>query len=111
MTASSLSFQDLSLRERCSYSEFFWSVFSHIWTEYGEISVRMGEKRTRKTPNTDTFHAVSRFLIYELLSPKANEETFGETNQKALLRRSERILGTLKKYIIHENSLQLYLIL
>ena len=56
----------------------------------------------------DTFHAVSRFLIYELLFPKANEETFGETNQKALLRRSERILGPLKKYIIHENSLQLY---
>ena len=27
----------LSLREKCPYSEFFWSVFSCIWTEYGEM--------------------------------------------------------------------------
>ena len=26
-----------TLREKCPYSEFFWSVFSRIWTEYGEI--------------------------------------------------------------------------
>ena len=25
-----------SLRKKCPYSEFFWSVFSHIWTEYGD---------------------------------------------------------------------------
>ena len=24
-------------REKCPYSEFFWPVFSRIWTEYGEI--------------------------------------------------------------------------
>ena len=24
----------LTLHEKCPYSEFFWSVFSHIWTEY-----------------------------------------------------------------------------
>ena len=44
------------LREKCLYSEFFWSVFSHIHTEYGEI-------RTRKTLNMDTFHAVQCLLI------------------------------------------------
>ena len=26
-----------SLREKCPYSELFWSAFSRIWTEYGEI--------------------------------------------------------------------------
>ena len=26
-----------SLREKCPYSELFWSVFSRIETEYGEI--------------------------------------------------------------------------
>ena len=26
-----------TLREKCPYSEFFWSVISRIWTEYGEI--------------------------------------------------------------------------
>ena len=27
----------VTLREKCPYSEFFWSVFSRIRTEYGEI--------------------------------------------------------------------------
>ena len=48
------------LRKKCPYSEFFWSVFFRILTEYGEIlsislySVRMGKMRTRKSPNTDS---------------------------------------------------------
>ena len=40
------------LRKKYPYSEFFWYAFSHSRTDYGQI-------RTRKTPNTDTFHAVS----------------------------------------------------
>ena len=41
--------EEQSLRKTCPYSELFWSVFSHIRTEYGEMrsispySVRMGE--------------------------------------------------------------------
>ena len=27
----------LKLFEKCTYSEFFWSLFSRIWTEYSEI--------------------------------------------------------------------------
>ena len=31
-----------ALREKCPYSEFFWSIFSCIGTEYGEIrSIKM----------------------------------------------------------------------
>ena len=43
-----------SLRKKCPYSEFFWSVFSHVRTEYGEIlrlspySVRMRENKDKK---------------------------------------------------------------
>ena len=37
--------QTLTLREKCPYSELFWSAFSRI--------------RTRTTSNTDTFYAVS----------------------------------------------------
>ena len=43
-----------SLREKCPYSEFFWSVFSRIPTEYGEILrispywVRMRENAYQK---------------------------------------------------------------
>ena len=39
--------QSKSLREKCLYSELFWSAFSHFRTEFGEIlrpnSVRMWE--------------------------------------------------------------------
>ena len=51
----------MSLREKCSYSELFWSVFSRIRTEYGEIlriQYECRKMRTRIIPNTDTFYAV-----------------------------------------------------
>ena len=41
-------FRLISLYEKCSYSEFFWSVFSRIQSECGKIW-------TRKTPNTALF--------------------------------------------------------
>ena len=50
------------LHKKCPYAEFFWSVFSCIRTENGEtrrISSDVGRMRTRKTPNMDTFYAVS----------------------------------------------------
>ena len=38
---------DIPLREKCPYSELFWSAFSRIRTEYGEIrsagEIRMQE--------------------------------------------------------------------
>ena len=51
----------ISLCKKCPYSELFWSAFSRIRTEYGEIlriQSECGKIRTRITPNTDTFHAV-----------------------------------------------------
>ena len=55
--------QEISLHEKCPYSEFFWLVFSRIRTEYREIPrispdlVQIRENTEQKTPNTDTFHA------------------------------------------------------
>ena len=40
------------VREKCPYWELFWSAFSRIRTEYGEI------RSTRITPNTDTVYTV-----------------------------------------------------
>ena len=57
----------ISLRENCLYLEFFWSVFSRIWTEYGislRIQSKCGKIRTRKSSNTDTFHAVESLNMY-----------------------------------------------
>ena len=54
-----------SLRKNCPYSEIFWSVFSRIRPEYGDllridllIQSECGKIWTGKSPNTDTFHAV-----------------------------------------------------
>ena len=52
-----------TLREKCPYSQFFYSVFSRIRTEYEIYSANLRIQseywkiRTRKTPNTDTFYA------------------------------------------------------
>ena len=43
-----------AVREKCPYSELFWSAFSRVQTKYGEIL----KIRTRITPNTDSFYAV-----------------------------------------------------
>ena len=52
----------LSLREKCPYSESFWSAFSRIGTEYGErrdtpyLSVfSPNAGKCRITSNTDTY--------------------------------------------------------
>ena len=53
---------------------FFWSVFSRIRTEYGEILVSLciqsecGKIRTRKNLYLDTFHAVSSYLHFYILN-------------------------------------------
>ena len=56
----------VNTREKCMYSELFWSGFSSVRTEYGEIRIvslcirsECGKMRTRITPNMDTFYAVS----------------------------------------------------
>ena len=49
---TSLVFSIYVLREKYPYSELFWSVFSHIWTEYGEI-IRVSPYSVRMRENTD----------------------------------------------------------
>ena len=56
----------------------FWSAFPRIRTEYGDLLVNLRiqsecrEKRTRKTPNTDTFYAmkidVTEVYLLQMLS-------------------------------------------
>ena len=41
-----------TLREKCLYSELFWSAFSSIWTEYGEI-LRISPYSVRMRENAD----------------------------------------------------------
>ena len=61
-----------ALREKFPYLEFFSSVFSHNWTEYGEIRrirpmySEWGKIRSIKTPNMITFHAVLSFAFFSI---------------------------------------------
>ena len=67
-----------TLREKCLYSEFFWSVFPHIRTEYGKIrriQSECGKIRSRKTPNTDTFHTIQALLLPKTISIKCIDVT------------------------------------
>ena len=56
---------NISLRKKCQYSEFFWSVFSRIWTEYGEIR-SISEKKILSFPrNFDYFTDTMRYYVKE----------------------------------------------
>ena len=49
--------------EKCPYSEFFWSAFSHIRAGYGDLlhkfpsSVQMQENTNKKKLRITTFYA------------------------------------------------------
>ena len=51
----------MTLGKKCPYSELFWSVFSRIWTEYGEIlhmspySVQIMENMDQSNSKYKTF--------------------------------------------------------
>ena len=55
----------IALREKCPYSELFWSVFSRILTEYGEIQsispdlVQMRENMRQNNSKYGPFFSVS----------------------------------------------------
>ena len=60
--------KSFALREKCSYSELFWSVFSRIRTEYREIlpispySVRMRENTYQNNSKYGhVLHSVEEF--------------------------------------------------
>ena len=65
-----------SLREKCSYSEFLWSVFSLIRAEYGEIprmspySVRIRENTNQKNSEYGHFSrrasCIQKYFLYVL---------------------------------------------
>ena len=56
---------NISLRKKCQYSEFFWSVFSRIWTEYGDIR-SISEKKILSFPKYfDYFTDTTRYYVKE----------------------------------------------
>ena len=64
-----INFENETLRIKCLNTEFFWSLFSRIWTKYRDLrgkspySVKIRERSDRKTPYLDSFHPVK--LRYE----------------------------------------------
>ena len=61
------------LREKCRYSEFFWSVFCRIRTEYGEMRsislylIQMRENRNQNNSRYGHFLRGVRKHLYKLI--------------------------------------------
>ena len=72
-------FLSYSLRKKRSCSELFWSVFSHIPTEYGEIrsistfSVRMRENADQDNSEYGHFSRSDSIGIWDHMSPRFAE--------------------------------------
>ena len=67
-----ISLFQITLREKCPYSRFFWSVFSCLRTEYGEMrsfspySVRIRENTDQKNSEYGHFsRSVSFSIIFQ----------------------------------------------
>ena len=64
-----------TLRKNCPDTEFFWSIFSRIWTGYGDLrtkspySAQIREHTDQKTPYLDTFHAVKMYVKIMIIAP------------------------------------------
>ena len=61
----------ITLREKCPYLEFFWSVFSRSQTEYGEIlrispySVQIRENTDQKNSDYGHLsHSVTNYYLF-----------------------------------------------
>ena len=78
----------ISLRKKCSYSQFFWFIFSGIPSEYGELKSKLciqsewGKIQTRKTPTTHTLQAV--FKALSIISPFSAKITHHESSIKRI---------------------------
>ena len=73
-----MDFFQKALRKKCPYSKSFWSAFSRIRTEYGEIwsiclysiySIRMQENTDQNNSEYGQFlHSEAVFLIFNLIT-------------------------------------------
>ena len=55
----------LALREKCPYAELFWSIFSRIGTEYGEI-LRISTHSVQTPENTKQNNSEYRHFIHSI---------------------------------------------
>ena len=69
-----LDLQKLTLHEKCSYSEFFWFVFSRIWTEHGEKR-SISPSAVRMQENTDQINYEYGHLLRSVTFLKCFEIT------------------------------------
>ena len=87
-----LFYVKLTLRQKNSYSELFWSAFFPHFPAFQlnteRYSVNAGKKRTRIIPNTDTFYAVSYYRNKKRkISIKKNK-----TSEGSLIKTSHMLL-------------------
>ena len=74
----SVVYKYIIMREKYRYLEFFWSVFRCFVSL--RIQSKCGKIRTRKTPNTDTFHAVLHWKTFHLFFAFTYRDSMLSTN-------------------------------
>ena len=68
--ASSIWFLSFALRKKCPYSKLFWSAFSLMRSEYGEVySFWMRESADQKIRNTATFTQSHGHFSHSIIFP------------------------------------------
>ena len=71
-----------SLREKCPYLEFFWSIFPRILTEYGEIRnispylVRMRENTGQKNSKYGYFSRSDYYVLSETFDNRLSQISY-----------------------------------
>ena len=86
---------NFTLREKCPYSGFFWSVFPRIWTEYGKIlhtspySVRIRENTDQKNSEYGHFsrsvNCFIFFLVFNNFHQLGEDQRFSSGEQTSLI--------------------------
>ena len=74
----------ITLREKCPYSEFFWSVFSRSRTKYGEI-LRISPYSVRMLENTYQKNSKHRHFLRSVIHIQKHLNVFQIQTSPCLL--------------------------
>ena len=87
------TFSNFLLGEKCPYSELFWSVFSRIRVEYGEIA-QIHENKDQKYSEYEHY---SRSVFQEAVKTLRVSDSFNISNYS----RSDPVNNAIRKYENH----------
>ena len=86
-----------TLRKKCPYFEIFWSVFSRIWTEYGEIR-SISQYPVRTWENTDQKNSKCEHFLHS--DNESAKYILVKTIFRGVLRRNKKLRTVWKPKLV-----------